>query len=107
MPDLFLAEPVGNCTDIMATVVLPLRRHYGDQLRVAPFTVLADCGRILNALTPGGQRRGFSKDVTYIHFVEASRERAHIGKPARRGGPGVSSGDSREGCGGPTRLLEP
>ena len=30
MPDVFLAEPVGSCTDLKATVSYPLRRMYGD-----------------------------------------------------------------------------
>src|ERR1041384_8565420 len=28
-PDIFIAEPVGSCTDLVATVTYPLRRIYG------------------------------------------------------------------------------
>jgi len=28
-PDVFIAEPVGSCTDLVATVTYPLRRIYG------------------------------------------------------------------------------
>ena len=28
-PDVFIAEPVGSCTDLVATVTYPLRRMYG------------------------------------------------------------------------------
>src|SRR6266850_1508390 len=31
LPDAFIAEPVGSCTDLVATVTYPLRRMYGDQ----------------------------------------------------------------------------
>ena len=41
-PDAFVAEPVGSCTDLMATVTYPLRRIYGDRFGVAPLSVLVD-----------------------------------------------------------------
>jgi hypothetical protein len=40
-PDVLLAEPVGSCTDIAATILQPLRA-YADVYRVARFTVLVD-----------------------------------------------------------------
>ena len=65
-PDLFLAEPVGSCTDLIATVSYPLRRIYGDRFTVAPLSVLIDptrAARILG-LAPG---RSFSEKVTYVY----------------------------------------
>jgi G3E family GTPase len=65
-PDVFLAEPVGSCTDLKATVDYPLRRMYGESYSVAPFSVLVDplrARRIL-ALDPG---RSFSPKVEYIY----------------------------------------
>lgn len=41
-PDVIFAEPVGSCIDLAATVVRPLRAVFGEQLRVAPLTVLFD-----------------------------------------------------------------
>jgi G3E family GTPase len=41
-PEIILAEPVGSCTDIMATVIRPLRKYYNKQFSIAPFTVLVD-----------------------------------------------------------------
>src|SRR6266704_1227232 len=35
-PEVFIAEPVGSCTDLLATVTYPLRRLYGDDFTVAP-----------------------------------------------------------------------
>src|SRR5437588_3376604 len=35
-PDVILAEPVGSCTDLVATVVQPLKDLYGDRFAVAP-----------------------------------------------------------------------
>lgn len=39
---VILAEAVGSCTDLMATVVRPLRRFYANDFRVAPLTILLD-----------------------------------------------------------------
>jgi G3E family GTPase len=39
-PDIILAEPVGSCTDLVATVIEPLRQFYGDAYETAPFGVL-------------------------------------------------------------------
>lgn len=41
-PDVILAEPVGSCVDIAATVLRPLARQRPDVHRVAPFTVVVD-----------------------------------------------------------------
>src|SRR6187551_247847 len=42
LPDAFIAEPVGSCTDLVATVTYPLRRLYGDEFTIAPLSVLLD-----------------------------------------------------------------
>src|SRR3977135_641688 len=34
-PDVFIAEPVGSCTDLVATVTYPLRRMYGANFAIA------------------------------------------------------------------------
>src|SRR5262249_32665025 len=39
-PDVILAEPVGSCTDLVATVVQPLKDLYGERFQVAPYAVL-------------------------------------------------------------------
>jgi G3E family GTPase len=43
--DVVLAEAVGSCADLNATVVRPLREYYGDRFRVAPLTVVVDAAR--------------------------------------------------------------
>src|SRR5688572_3180966 len=65
-PDVFIAEPVGSCTDLVATVTYPLRRIYGDRFTIAPLSVLVDPQRALRVfgLTEG---RGFSEKVVYIY----------------------------------------
>src|SRR5438093_183142 len=49
-PDVFLAEPVGSCTDLRATVQYPLMRLYGGDYRVGPLSVLVDPSRALRIL---------------------------------------------------------
>jgi G3E family GTPase len=65
-PDVFVAEPVGSCTDLVATVTYPLRRLYGDNFTVAPLSVLVDPIRALRVfgLEKGGS---FSDKVIYIY----------------------------------------
>jgi G3E family GTPase len=41
-PDVILAEPVGSCTDIMATVMRPLAARTDLAFEIGPFTVLVD-----------------------------------------------------------------
>lgn len=44
-PEVILAEPVGSCTDLMATVLRPLMAYHPDEYELAPLTVLLDPGR--------------------------------------------------------------
>ena len=64
-PDFLLAEPVGSCTDLSATVIQPLKELRGDKLRVSPFAVLVDPARLLEALDPS-PRRGLHGSARYI-----------------------------------------
>jgi CobW/HypB/UreG family nucleotide-binding protein len=51
-PEVILAEPVGSCTDLSATILQPIKRFYGERFRLAPFTVLVDPGRVTELLRP-------------------------------------------------------
>jgi G3E family GTPase len=65
-PDVFIAEPVGSCTDLRASVSYPLRRMYGDAYTIAPLSVVVDPVRALRALglEPG---RSFTNKVLYVY----------------------------------------
>jgi Ni2+-binding GTPase involved in maturation of urease and hydrogenase len=65
-PDVLLAEPVGSCTDLVATVVLPLRQIYGDRYAVAPLSVVVDPHRALRVLGIEGGG-SFSPKVLYVY----------------------------------------
>ena len=73
-PDVFIAEPVGSCTDLVAAVTVPLRKIYGDTFRVAPLSVLVDPVRAMQILGVEGEDR-FSSTVEYIYLKQL--EEAH------------------------------
>src|SRR5947209_19415463 len=64
-PDVLLAEPVGSCTDLVATVVQPLRDLYGSRFEVAPYAVLFKPSHGLPILR-NESGSGFSPKATYI-----------------------------------------
>ena len=64
-PDVILAEPVGSCTDLVATVVQPLRDLYGDRFEVAPYPVLFKPSHGLKILR-NDSGSGFSPKAAYI-----------------------------------------
>ncbi len=68
-PEVIVAEPVGSCTDIAATVTYPLRGLYGENFTVAPVSVLVDPIRALRVfgLEEGGS---FSEKVLYIYLKQ-------------------------------------
>jgi len=47
-PDVILAESVGSCTDLLATVYAPLMRYYKGEFSLSPFTVLVDAATVLS-----------------------------------------------------------
>ena len=63
-PDVILAEPVGSCADLSATILQPLKKFYGAELSVAPFTVLADPARLRPVLDGGNG--DLHEDAAYI-----------------------------------------
>ncbi|MBK1834843.1 hypothetical protein JIN78_12295 [Roseibacillus ishigakijimensis] len=67
-PDVLLCEPVGSCTDLRATVLLPLAEIYRMEVRLAPFTAVLDSRRAQSLFRPAttGRKKGFAKEVTYI-----------------------------------------
>lgn len=64
-PDIVLAEPVGSCTDLVATVIQPLRQLYNADFEVAPYGVLVKPSHGKRILA-GTKRAGFSPKAEYI-----------------------------------------
>lgn len=65
-PDVLIAEPVGSCTDLVATVNLPLQQIYGEQFEIGPLSVVVDPIRARRALGLEEGRK-FSENVVYIY----------------------------------------
>ena len=64
-PDVVIAEPVGSCTDLVATVVQPLLQLYGEQFSVAPYGVILKPSHGRRILS-GEEKAGFSPKSAYI-----------------------------------------
>jgi G3E family GTPase len=62
--DVILAEPVGSCTDLSATIMQPLKQYRSGNIRLGPLSVLADPVR-LNDMLNGGTS-GLHPDAAYI-----------------------------------------
>ncbi len=65
VPDVILAEPVGSCTDLVATVIQPLKRLYEAQFSIAPYAVILKPSHGRRILR-NEQRAGFSPKAAYI-----------------------------------------
>ncbi len=62
--NVLIAEPVGSCTDLSATIVQPLKEKYGD-VTVAPLSVLVDPIRLEDILSGGTAE--LHKSAAYIY----------------------------------------
>ena len=62
-PDVVLAEPVGSCTDLAATVLQPLLGLYGGRFSVAPYAAICKPSHGLRILRGEG---GFAPSAAYI-----------------------------------------
>jgi G3E family GTPase len=81
LPDIILAEPVGSCTDLIATVLLPLEKVYGRPLDIAPYVVILQSshGKKIFEGKPGGgfYRKAeyfFRKQIEEADFILINRE---------------------------------
>ncbi len=68
-PDVILAEPVGSCTDLAATVVQPIQRYFRQQFRLAPLTILVDPFRAHEFLF-SPDRSAFPPVVGYLYLQQ-------------------------------------
>ncbi|MFN7292500.1 MAG: GTP-binding protein [Pirellula sp.] len=64
-PDIVFAEPVGSCTDLVATVIRPLEQVYEKSFDIAPYGVIIKPSHGIKILGGEGQR-GFSPKAEYI-----------------------------------------
>jgi len=62
--EVILAEPVGSCTDLSATILQPLKDKKGGDVSVAPLSVLVDPKRLAGILD--GNSAGLHDSSAYI-----------------------------------------
>ncbi len=63
--DVIIAEPVGSCADLSATILQPLKQYWDRELKISPLTVLADPLRLTAILR--GENGGLHPDAAYIY----------------------------------------
>jgi G3E family GTPase len=63
--DTVIAEAVGSCTDLQATVVRPLRKYHGEKFSVAPLATIVDPHR-LRAFARAARRGEPESDLSYL-----------------------------------------
>ena len=68
-PDVVITEPVGSCTDLVATVVEPLQHLHGGEYSIAPYAVLLKPEHGLKILR-GLPDSGFSPKAEYIFLKQ-------------------------------------
>lgn len=68
-PDFLLAEPVGSCTDLSATVYQPIKRYFADHFRLAALTVLVDPLRFRELLLEN-DTTAFSAPISYLYLKQ-------------------------------------
>jgi hypothetical protein len=87
-PEIILAEPVGSCTDLSATILQPIKRFYGDRFRLAPLTVLVDPARA-HALSAHDAdpllAYLFRKQIAEADFIRFSKADLHRDFPRLEG----------------------
>jgi G3E family GTPase len=62
--DIIIAEPVGSCTDLSATIVQPLKEQMKGELLVSPLSVMVDPVLLNDVIN--GQKSGIHPSAAYI-----------------------------------------
>lgn len=63
MPDIILAEPVGSCTDLVATIFRPFQLRHAESFSLAPLTVVVDPLRGLKSMNDTSR---FPSEINYL-----------------------------------------
>lgn len=72
--EVIVAEPVGSCTDLSATIVQPLKKQFPEELAIAPLSVLVDPKRLQDILD--GAETDLHTSASYI--IEKQLEEADV-----------------------------
>lgn len=64
MPDIILAEPVGSCTDLVATIFKPIMNNYTKNFILSPLSVLVDPARLAKFIK--GIQHNYLNEINYL-----------------------------------------
>lgn len=65
MPDIILAEPVGSCTDLIATIFKPLQLSYTRQFTLSPLSIVVDPKRVKKLMIEKNSSL-FPNEINYL-----------------------------------------
>lgn len=85
-PEVILAEPVGSCTDLSATVLQPLKQYHAGEFRIAPYSVLVDPQRAAEFAQPDGDpllAYLFQKQIAEADLVVYTKSDLYPAIPSR------------------------
>ncbi len=85
-PDIIIAEPVGSCTDLLATVIGPLKVVYADAFTVAPLMIVLDASRALSEGLSPDSLRGYLRhhQIEEAEYVVLSKVDLVLKKDIRK-----------------------
>lgn len=63
-PDIILAEPVGSCTDLIATIFKPMAADYTKQFAPGPLSIVVDPKRVRKLMMEGSSP--FPSEINYL-----------------------------------------
>ena len=64
MPDIILAEPVGSCTDLIATIFKPIMNNYTKSFILSPLSVLVDPSRLAKFIK--AVQNNYLNEINYL-----------------------------------------
>jgi G3E family GTPase len=70
IPDIILAEPVGSCTDLIATIFKPIKLNYTKQFSLGPLSIVVDPKRIkrlmMESYNSSSETASFPSEINYL-----------------------------------------
>ena len=70
MPDVVLAEPIGSCIDLLATILKPVNAEFAGVFSVSPPAVVVDPVRLGNYLSRRANNANTSMDYLFYKQIE-------------------------------------
>lgn len=66
MPEIILAEPVGSCTDLIATIFKPIMNNYTKKFILSPLSIVTDPRRVKRCMLEVERDGAFSNEINYL-----------------------------------------